>query len=57
MGALKNILSSAIAELGAEHEHVVMLRSLLESRLQGHGVSLNNTSRVITGQVRVVNEP
>jgi len=56
MRELKNILNLATAELGEDHEQVVMLRSLLEARLNEHGLSIANKSTVTSGPVRVVNE-
>ena len=56
MRALRTTLKYAIAELGADHEQVVMLRSLLEAKLREHGASLNNTSTIVSGPVKIVDD-
>lgn len=56
MKALRNILNSAIAELGEDHDQVVALRAMLENRLNEHGASIENKVTVTSGAARIVNE-
>ena len=54
--ALRTILNTATAELGSDHDQVVMLRSLLEAKLNEHGASIDNKTVITTGPARIIDE-
>lgn len=56
MKALRTILKTAVAELGNDHEQVVMLKSLLEARLREKGSSIENVSVFTSGTVSIKDE-